>query len=67
MKTNSTPAIYEIRAHIGTICYTQIFATLEAAMQRATDLHANYGYEGTINRLSLNGETYEVVERVCYL
>lgn len=65
--------IYELRAYIGTskLFYTQIFATLDAATQRAMTLRANYSDEtqvnGTINRLDLNGDTYEFRERVCYL
>lgn len=66
-------AIYELRAYIGAsrLFYTQIFATLEAATQRAIALRANYSDEtpvnGTINRLDLNGDTYEFTQRVCYL
>ncbi len=65
--------IYEVRAYIGrtNLFYAQIFATLDAAIQRAMTLRSNYSDEtpitGTINRLDLKDETYEFVELVCYL
>lgn len=65
--------IYELRAYIGktNLFYDSIFATLDAAIQRAMTLRSNYSDEtpvtGTINRLDLKNETYEFVELVCYL
>lgn len=70
---NMNNTIYEVRAYIGrtNLFYAQIFATLDAAIQRAMTLRSNYSDEtpitGTINRLDLKDETYEFVELVCYL